>query len=54
MQRSIGLPILRNLLLDPLLKELETGGNYELAFTDDLVLAFPGVGIMAERYSMGN
>lgn len=41
-QGSIGGPILWNLLLDPLLRELETGGSYCQAFADDIVLIFDG------------
>nr|XP_037872912.1 uncharacterized protein LOC119629799 [Bombyx mori] len=39
-QGSIGGPILWNLLLDPLLKELEKRGDYCQAFADDVVLVF--------------
>lgn len=50
-QGSIGGPILWNLLLDPLLKSLETGGNYCQAFADDIVLIFHGetAGVIQER-----
>lgn len=41
-QGSIGGPILWNLLLDPLLKELENRGTYCQAFADDIVLVFDG------------
>lgn len=41
-QGSIGGPIMWNLLLDPLLKELEQRGDYVQAFADDVVLVFDG------------
>ncbi|CAH2109292.1 unnamed protein product [Euphydryas editha] len=41
-QGSIGGPILWNLLLDPLLRELEAKGVYAQAFADDVVLLFDG------------
>ncbi|CAH2089593.1 unnamed protein product [Euphydryas editha] len=41
-QGSIGGPILWNLLLDPLLQELEAKGDYAQAFADDVVLVFEG------------
>lgn len=41
-QGSIGGPILWNLLLDPLLKDLVEGGDYCHAFADDIVLVFSG------------
>ncbi|XP_045458461.1 uncharacterized protein LOC123668812 [Melitaea cinxia] len=41
-QGSIGGPILWNLLLDPLLRELEAKGDYVQAFADDVVLVFEG------------
>ncbi|KAL0822118.1 hypothetical protein ABMA28_005482 [Loxostege sticticalis] len=41
-QGSIGGPILWNLLLDPLLQELERKGHYVQAFADDVVLMFDG------------
>lgn len=41
-QGSIGGPLFWNLLLDPLLKELEEGGHYCQAFADDVVLVFSG------------
>ncbi|XP_045777032.1 uncharacterized protein LOC123875323 [Maniola jurtina] len=41
-QGSIGGPILWNLLLDPLLRDLETSGAYVQAFADDVVLVFEG------------
>ncbi|XP_050559320.1 uncharacterized protein LOC126912227 [Spodoptera frugiperda] len=41
-QGSIGGPILWNLLLDPLLKQLEARGNYCQAFADDVVMLFDG------------
>ncbi|KAL0811463.1 hypothetical protein ABMA28_009863 [Loxostege sticticalis] len=41
-QGSIGGPILWNLLLDPLLQELERRGHYVQAFADDVVLMFDG------------
>ncbi|XP_045451643.1 uncharacterized protein LOC123660631 [Melitaea cinxia] len=41
-QGSIGGPILWNLLLDPLLQEMEAGGAYAQAFADDVVLVFEG------------
>ncbi|KAL0870224.1 hypothetical protein ABMA27_006364 [Loxostege sticticalis] len=41
-QGSIGGPILWNLLLDPLLHELERRGYYVQAFADDVVLLFDG------------
>ncbi|KAL0830238.1 hypothetical protein ABMA28_002449 [Loxostege sticticalis] len=41
-QGSIGGPILWNLLLDPLLHELERRGYYVQAFADDVVMLFDG------------
>ncbi|KAL0882745.1 hypothetical protein ABMA27_016296 [Loxostege sticticalis] len=41
-QGSIGGPILWNLLLDPLLQELEKRGHYVQAFADDVILVFDG------------
>ncbi|KAA5782693.1 hypothetical protein F3H09_32010, partial [Pseudomonas aeruginosa] len=41
-QGSIGGPILWNLLLDPLLKEQESRGEYIQAFADDVVMVFDG------------
>lgn len=41
-QVSIGGPIFCNLLLDPLLKELESAGNYCQAFADDVVMVVNG------------
>ncbi|KAL0894322.1 hypothetical protein ABMA27_012948 [Loxostege sticticalis] len=41
-QGSIGGPILWNLLLDPLLQELERRGHYVQAFADDVVMMFHG------------
>ncbi|XP_026331273.1 uncharacterized protein LOC113238652 [Hyposmocoma kahamanoa] len=41
-QGSIGGPILWNLLLDPLLRELEAKGEMCQAFADDVVLCFDG------------
>ncbi|XP_045451569.1 uncharacterized protein LOC123660556 [Melitaea cinxia] len=41
-QGSIGGPILWNLLLDPLLQEMEAKGDYAQAFADDVVLLFEG------------
>ncbi|KAL0892590.1 hypothetical protein ABMA27_014319 [Loxostege sticticalis] len=41
-QGSIGGPILWNLLLDPLLKDLERRGHYVQAFADDVVMIFDG------------
>ncbi|KAL0821383.1 hypothetical protein ABMA28_005969 [Loxostege sticticalis] len=41
-QGSIGGPILWNLLLDPLLHELERRGHYIQAFADDVVMMFDG------------
>lgn len=41
-QGSIGGPILWNLLLDPLLRQLESRGFYCQAFADDVVLVFDG------------
>ncbi|CAK1602629.1 unnamed protein product [Parnassius mnemosyne] len=41
-QGSIGGPVLWNLLLDPLLKELEARGDRCQAFADDIVLLFAG------------
>ncbi|KAJ0170097.1 hypothetical protein K1T71_014703 [Dendrolimus kikuchii] len=41
-QGSIGGPILWDLLLDPLLKDLEARGYYVQAFADDVVLLFDG------------
>ncbi|KAL0858264.1 hypothetical protein ABMA27_012168 [Loxostege sticticalis] len=41
-QGSIGGPILWNLLLDPLLQELERRGCYVQAFADDVILLFDG------------
>ncbi|CAK1579866.1 unnamed protein product [Parnassius mnemosyne] len=42
LQGSIGSPVLWNLLLDPLLKELEKRGDRCQAFADDNVLLFAG------------
>nr|BDU78964.1 hypothetical protein [Bombyx mori] len=41
-QGSIGGPILWNLLIDPLLKNLEQRGHHVQAFADDVVLVFSG------------
>lgn len=41
-QGSIGGPILWNLLLDPLLQDLEKRGEHCQAFADDVVLVFEG------------
>ena len=41
-QGSIGGPILWNLLLDPLLRQLERNGDYCQAFADDILLVFSG------------
>ncbi|CAH2208052.1 jg10111, partial [Pararge aegeria aegeria] len=41
-QGSIGGPILWNILLDPLLKNLENRGDHCQAFADDIVLVFHG------------
>ncbi|CAH2218151.1 jg6923 [Pararge aegeria aegeria] len=41
-QGSIEGPILWNLILDPLLKDLEERGDYCQAFADDVVLVFDG------------
>ncbi|KAL0852638.1 hypothetical protein ABMA27_016898 [Loxostege sticticalis] len=41
-QGSIGGPILWNLLLDPLLQELEKRGHYVQAFADDVIMVFDG------------
>nr|XP_049697305.1 uncharacterized protein LOC126054733 [Helicoverpa armigera] len=41
-QGSIGGPILWNLLLDPLLQDLERRGNFVQAFADDIVLVVDG------------
>ncbi|XP_050558906.1 uncharacterized protein LOC126912164 [Spodoptera frugiperda] len=42
LESSIGGPILWNLLLDPLLKQLEARGDYCQAFADDVVMLFDG------------
>lgn len=41
-QGSTGGPILKNLLLDPLLRSLEDRGEYSQAFVDDFVLVDSG------------
>lgn len=41
-QGTIGGPILWNLILDPLLKDLERRGEYAQAFADDVILVFDG------------
>lgn len=41
-QGSKGGPTLWNMLLDPLLKELGSGGEHVQAFADDIVLMFSG------------
>ncbi|KAJ0182276.1 hypothetical protein K1T71_001645 [Dendrolimus kikuchii] len=49
-QGSIGGPILWDLLLDPLLHELEKRGTYCQAYADDVVLLFDGeTGLAIER-----
>lgn len=52
-QGSIGGPILWNLLLDPLLKLLESKNIYHQAFADDIVLVFEG-GTKAEIEKRAN
>lgn len=41
-QGSIGGPILWNILLDPLLREVEKSGEFIQAFANDVVLVFDG------------